>query len=313
MGQGYKSYIGAKKETTHATPVTVDRFFSFNTDGIKTARPRRVSRGAIAGRRTPDVKQVKTDMQEIAGPINMDLTAQSHGLWLEAAMGTNVDAGSGPYTHTMTPGGSLPSLTVQKVLKSMDDTSRAWTYGGCKVGKLTIAAAPGQVATIVPEIVGGLAETNGTAAASASYATNSLIPFVWREASVTVNGDAVKCRGLEFSIDNQLIMRPNSGRAVTDEPKAGPLKAGGKVTIELEDLTEANLYVNGTEIDIVLGLTDGTNGITITSHTILDGDTPALQSVTDVNMFDLVWAESYGASTDADALTIVYTDSTATP
>lgn len=310
---GLSSAVGAKKEVTYGTPVTVDRFFPFNSETLQANRQLVKSEGIVSGRVTYDEDAAKYDVQRPGGTVSMDCYAQSQGLWWELALGTNANGGAGPYTHTLTPGGTLPSATVQVAMRDIGDVSRAKTYAGCKVNAITFSAASGQVATLAVDLLGGVAETWATAAASASYATNANFPLVFREASVSVNGSSVNCTAFEVKIDNQLQARETAGVSVSKEHLRGNrVKVSGKATIELEDLTESNLYVNGTAIDVVLGVTDGTYGTTVTVHTKLTGSTPQV-SGPGINMFDLTWEDAYGDGTDADGLTVVYTDATSTP
>ncbi len=312
MATTLSAQLGIKAETTHATPVTVDRFIPLNSDTVAQTPDLHVSDGLVAGRLLPDVKQAKRGAVHVAGDLDMDLFVQSQAIFFKGLLGGNVTAGSGPYTHTATPSGALPSHTVQKVLVDSGGTARAFTYAGCKFNTGTLSAATGAIAKLKVGIIGGLAETNATSVASASYATNAQVPFVFRELAVSVDGATVKSEAFELSIDNKLVERMTSGRSVTDEPqRSGRMTAGGKVTVELEDLTEYAKEIAGTALDIVATFSDGTYSVVATIHTILQGTTPVVKDGGRV-LHDLTWDNAYGDGTDADALTIVSTNADST-
>lgn len=304
-GTGLDAQLGLKKETTHGTPVTVDRFIPLNSESITVARDLHVSAGLVAGRLLPDVDQAKRGAQHVAGDLDMDLFVQSQALFFNGLLGSNNTTGSGPYNHSATPGGALPSYTVQVGRPSLDGTVRPFTYAGCKFNTGTLSGTVGDIGKLKVGVIGGVAETTATALASASYATNAMVPFVFRELSVTVDGDAVKAEAFELTIDNKLKERLTAGRSITDEPKREERQAvGGKVTVEFEDLTEHGKFVSGAALDIVAVFSDGTYSVTATIHTILQGATPTVKGPGKI-VHDLMWDNAFGDGSDADGLTIV--------
>jgi hypothetical protein len=311
-GTGLTSQFMLKREGTPGTPETPDIAVPFVKEGIKQSRTQHVSEGIVAGRVLPDVKQVKYGMRRVAGPLEMEVYAQSQGIFWKGVLGTCVDAGAGPYTHTCSPGGTLPSHTGQVGMKDTGDTTRARTYAGLKFNGFTLSGQKDQIGKLTIDCVGHVAENLGTSMAVAAYATNAMVPMLFTEGSVTVDGATVNCEAFELKGDNKLYTRDHAGNIITKPPlRGGRMEVSGKATIELEDLTEYNLYVNGTGIDIVLGFTDGTYSTIVTVHTKLTGDTPTVNG-TGPNLFDITWAGAFGDGTDADGLTVVYTDATAT-
>jgi hypothetical protein len=307
-GTGLDAQFGLKVEGTYATPVTPDRFIPFNEEDVTATRDLHVSQGLVAGRLTADQDQAKRGAQHVAGTIGFDLAVQSQALIFKGLLGANVTAGSGPYTHTATPGGALPGHTLQFGRPDLAGTVNPFTYAGCKFNTGVLTASLGEIVKMKLGIIGGVQETTGTSLASASYATNAMVPFVFRELAVSVDGASVKAEGYELSIDNKLKERMTAGRTITDEPKREErMGVTGKITVELEDLTEHGKFVSGTPLDIVATFSDGTYSVVATTRTILQGTTPNVKGPGRL-LHDLMWDNVFGDGTDADALTIVSTN-----
>jgi hypothetical protein len=69
---------------------------------------------------------------------------------LEAGLGTIGDAGSGPYTHTITPGNTLPYYTMYREIGG----ALFEYFRDCKVNELTISADAGQPLTAALNVMG---------------------------------------------------------------------------------------------------------------------------------------------------------------
>lgn len=309
---GLDSQLGLKKESTYATPVTVDRFVPFLTEAVVSTIPLHVSEGIVAGRLTPDEDQAKQGVEEVGGPIEMEVYAQSQALLWELALGGKSTSGAGPYTHTLTPAGALPSATFQGARPGTAGTNHPFTWAGVKVNQLTMSGSVGEIGKLKLDVIGGVSETTGTALASASYTAGSMTPMVFREAGATVDGAAVEADSFEFTINNNLERRTPAGASITREPlRAGKLIVSGKVTVEFEDLTEYNKYQAGTALDVVLSFSDGTNSVTATIHTKLTGAPVAVAGPGRLT-HDLTWSHALGDGTDSDAITVRVVNSDAT-
>lgn len=311
-GTGLEAQLGMAIETTNGTPVVVTRFLPFKSESVVAERTPVVSQGIIAGRLTYDTEQHKLGVQKVAGSVELDLYRENQAIIWQAAIGSltsTSSAGSAPYTHTAAFADVLPSFTLQKGVPEADGGTTAFTYGGCKIQSWTLTGNQGDTATLKFDVVGAVVETTGTALASATFANNAAVPFIFTQGSATVGGATVPTSGFEINCANKLALREYAGDAITREPlREGRVEIGGKVSVEFNATTQWAQWAAGTDIDIVLAFSDGVNSVTVTVHTILTGSTPSVSS-TGVVMHDLTWANAYGDSTDADALQVVIVNS----
>lgn len=313
-GTGLESQVGVKEETTHGTAVVVDRFFPFNSEAVVAERMPVVSGGIRAGRLTHDTEARKNGVQKVAGPVDLDLFRESAAvLWKFAlgAMSSTSTGGSAPYTHTATLSDVLPSFTYQKGVSNTTNggSVTAFTYAGCKVASFTFSGTVDQPAKFKFDVTGGVAETTGIALASASFADNSNVPFIFTQGSATVAGVAVRVEAFEFNGNNHLKMdRVYAGDSITREQlREARFEGSGKLTVEFEDTDEFAAYRDGTQVVVVLAFSDGVNSVTLTIRTFLTGSTPPAAG-TGITKHDLTFADVYG-DTDNAAITCVVVNS----
>jgi len=314
-GTGLEAQIGVKEEVTHGTAVVVDRFFPFNSESVVTERMPVRSNAIIAGRLTADIEQRKLGHQQVSGTVDLDLYRENAALLWKFALGSvssTSNAGSAPYTHTAVLADVLPSFTYQKGVANTSNGGgvSAFTYAGCKISQFTFSGTVGEPGKFKFDLTGGVVETTGTALASASYANNAAVPFIFTQGSVTVNGTAARVESFEFTGNNNLKTdRVYAGDSITREQlRENRFTGSGKLTVEFVDLTQYNLYRDGTDIDIVLAFSDGTNSVTLTIHTFLDGDTPVTAGP-GITKHDLKFSDVFGDGTDGDAITAVIVNS----
>lgn len=300
--------FGFKAETTHGTPVTVDTFVPLVSESLGQEIDRLESEGIIAGRRVIDSDQWKAGNKTVSGDVAFEVYEQSIGTLLKHCLGSVSTSGSGPYTHVLTPG-SLTGLglTVQVGVPDVGGTVRAKTYAGCKVESWELAVEAGQIATMGVSLFGSVAETTATALASASYAAQATRPFTAIEASVySIGGASTNIKSFKLSGSNGLDTdRRFLGSALPAEPLEAERRTyDGELGLEFSSLTDYHRFVNGTEADIAVTLSNGTESLAVVAHARFDGATPTVggQGLVMLDMpFVLV-----GDGSDADALTVTY-------
>lgn len=301
MATNLAAQLGVKEETTAGVPVTVDRFYPFVSESLRTARPVLTSFGQISGRVLPEVSAQGTARH--GGSVSMGLYATAQARLWKFALGSVSTTGSGPYTHTATLATALPSFTTQVGVASIS-TVHAKTWAGCKVAQATIMGARDQPAEITFDIV-AMSESTSTALAEASFADNSAVPLTL--SAVTVNGSAVACESVSFTVTNPIAVRDLIGAVGPMTPKrAGFGSITGKLTVELEDLAEHDLYAAGTVVPVTAQFSDGSSTVTVAARTKLTGSTPTVAG-TGITKHDLTFDEVMG-STDAAAFTVTVVD-----
>lgn len=121
---------------------------------------------------------------------------------LEGVLGTTAHSGSTNFTHTVTPGATIPYYTFYR---EIGDTLYE-EFDDCKISELVISADAGQPLTAAATLMGRQA-TRLTAqpAAVTSLSFSSANPFTFNEATVTLAGGATAlCSSFELTISNNV-------------------------------------------------------------------------------------------------------------
>jgi hypothetical protein len=310
---GLDAQFGCKTETTYGTAVTVDRFMPLVEESVSHEIERLESSGILTGARVMRSQQWAAGAETIEGDLGFEVYDRGIGLLFTHMFGGLVTTGSGPYTHTFTPGTLTgKSLTMQIGRPDTGGTVRPFTIAGVKVASWEIACQVGEIATLGLSIV-GKSITTATALATASY-PSSIAPMVFTGGSVTIGGSSVSAKGFTLSGDNALDAdRRFLGSGQTAEPlEAGLRTYEGTVDLEFSDLTQYARFTGGTEAALVLALSKGTSTVTITANARFDANAPAV-SGRDGLVMQSVPFKCVGATTDAGAITAVLVNADSTP
>ena len=271
---GFAGQFGIKTEVTPGTAVTVDQFIPVNKAPFKQDIPRFNSAAIQAGRFT--TAQWGTGIATVTGSVDLDLTNKKLATLLKHCFGSVVTTGSGPYTHTFTPGSLLGvSFTAQVGLPDLSGTVNAKTLAGCKINSWEIAGQADSFVNMTLDIL-GMSETTATALASASYASGRQ-PFRFQDATLTVAGSgssAVKSYSIKG--DNALEARKRASGNKEPLPN-GTRTYSGQLVTDFESLTAYNRFVDGTETALVIAFSNGTDTLTFTCNVRYDGETPTLE------------------------------------
>lgn len=312
IGAGISAQFGFKTETTWNTAVTVDKFLEFVDEGIDNdGGPRIVSQG-LRGGRLVDHRAAR-GIPKIGGPVKLELPNINLATLLKHMFGTVATTGTGPWTHTATPGPLLgKSLTVQVGRPSIDGTVNPFTWSGVKIADWELAAATNQYAMLTPSFTVA-AETTATALAAASYPAG-LAPFTFVQSALTLAGSSVALNSFSLKASNGLKTdRGGPGSAVIREQITDSRKSySGTITAEFESLTNYNRFLAATQAALVLTFSNGSDSFTITMNVELTGDAPKV-SGPGILAHNLPFSV-LSATSDAAAITavLVNQDSSAT-
>lgn len=201
------SQLGAKKETTYGTAVTVDRFFEFVSESIALETGRAESEGLRSGQRVARTDRFVPYILGAAGSVTIEPASKGFGFWLEHMLGTVATTGptDSAYTHTATVGdlwGKSFTLQVNRPLGPSGSTNQAFTWEGGKVTKWTLSCKTEGLLKFEVDLIFE-DETTATALASASYPA-STEALSWARADATIGGTAVPVTSWSVSCDNKL-------------------------------------------------------------------------------------------------------------
>lgn len=308
---GLDAQIGFAAESTYGTAATVTRFLPLVEESVSQEIERMESSGIIAGARVLRSQQWAAGKEVIEGDVGFELYDRSLGLLFTHMFGTAGVSGSGPYTHTFSPGTLTgKSLTMQIGTPDTGGTVRPFTFAGTKIASWELACSEGEIATLGLSVA-AKSVTTATALATTSYAA-SISPMVFTSGSVTIGGSAVQAKGVTLSGDNGLdTERYFLGSGQMSEPLEAELRTyDGTVDLEFSDLTQYNRFTGATEAALVIALAKGTSTATITANVRFDSNRPNVGG-TGLVMQGVPF-KCVGASTDAGAITAVLVNGDAT-
>lgn len=313
LASGLGGQVGFAAESTYGTFVAPTRFLELTSSSLKYERERIESNGIRAGRRV--LHRWTAGVQRVAGDVEFEMSPQGFGLIWQHILGANVDSGSNPYTHTMTPGDLAgKSLSIQVGKPDIGGVVRAFTYLGCKVTGAELSAAVNEYAMLTVSFYGNHLDTAQTLG-TATYPTG-LTPFDFTKGTVTLAGSGFDVKEFTLSIDNGLAVDRHFIRSTTPERSKEPLENTrrsytGNLVADFTDLTAFNRFVNGTEAALVLTFNAGASAqTTITMNVRFDGEDPDLGQEL---LEQPLPFKAVSSTSDAAAITVAVVNADTTP
>jgi hypothetical protein len=261
---GLAAQFGMKAESIWGTPVTVDRFYYFDSDTVKPNIQKVRLRGLGSGVFDRTAHQV-TNVFGYAGTTQHTVFDKSFGLLLKACMGAAAIEQVGStteYKQTFTPhatGHQGSHYTVQIGTPGTDGTVRTRTYDGGKVTGWELKSGENEPVTLIVSWFFRDCVTN-TALASASYASG-WTPYVFSDCAWTIGGSGVYVKSWSIKGDNGLTVdRRGLAQVKSLEPvQTGPNRYTASLEMEsFVDLTHYAAMLAGTQQGAVLTITGDT-------------------------------------------------------
>lgn len=259
------SQLGVVDESTYGTPVTVTRFFEFNSLGFDPQHGRVESKGLRVGTRTQRADRFEPYAMGAKCPVEMDVPTKGFGWWLKhmlggVATGTVSDAN---YTHTGTEASLLGDFFTMQGNFPLNPagTSQAITLHGCKVESWELACDADGVLVATLDVDAEEYDTS-TALASASYPSDYRI-FSFAGASLTIGGSAVDVYDFSVSGNNTL---DTDRRFLRGNPlKKEPVENGFRTyewacSVDFESLTQFDRFRSATRAGALAAIVATFNG-----------------------------------------------------
>jgi hypothetical protein len=265
--------LGVVDEVTYGTPVTVSRFFEYESENISETYgrtegdPLRVGSGFVRQDRfTPYPGGA-------AGTIQMTALTKGFGFWLKHMMGqvaTTGPAETTVYTHT----GSEASLVGDSFTCQVNrpfhpsGTNQAFTYSGGKVSKWTLSnSVEGNL--LLDLDVDFQKYATDIALATASY-PSSMEPFSWVGGFVTIGGSNYDVTEFSLEVDNGLDVdrRQIRANALKKEPTSSRRSGSFSLTADFDSLTQRNRAASDTRAGALAAVTGVWRGPTLLGSTI---------------------------------------------
>lgn len=314
LKSGLAAQLGVKAETTWGTFVAPTRFYPLLSESLTEEIDRLESEGIIAGRRILASEQWAAGNVDVGGDIKTELYQQGMGALLKACFGAVSTSGSGPYTHTLTPGDLTDDhLSIQVGKPDVAGTVQPFSFYGMKVTDWELSIDAGGLVMLTTSVVGKQLATSDSLA-TASFGAGSATPFTFKHASASIAGGAANVKKLTIKGSNGL---DTDRRFIGSEYRAEPLEAdlreySGSVDLEFESLTQYNRFRNANEVALVATISAGASAsLTTTMNVRFDGSTPEVDGRGIVQLSTPY--KVIGTTTDALGITAVLINSDSTP
>lgn len=237
--------LGFANESTYGTPVTVTRFFEYESEGIEESQgrtegdPLRVGSGFVrSDRSTPYFAGA-------SGSVQMAVLTKGFGYFLQHMLGSV--ATSGPvettvFTHTGTEGALVGKSFTMQMNRPFHPagTNQAFTYEGGKVTEWGLSnSVDGNL--LLDMSMDFQQVSTATALATASYPTG-MENFTWAGGVVNIGGSNYDITEFALNVDNGQAVDRRQIRANTDkkEPTSSRREATFSLKADFESLTQRN-------------------------------------------------------------------------
>lgn len=197
------------------------------------------------------VEDFRHGNKTIGGDISCELEYEAFDDLLEAVMCGTWD------TDELKSGTTRRSFTIERKFNDLA-TPEYHRHTGCEFNSMAVSVAPNQMATATFTIVGKDLEVATAEVAGSSYSADAgNTPFDSFTGSITEGGSAIATvTAIEFTIENGIEPLFSVGSDTTNRPSIGKSRVTGSLTTYFDSKALYEKFINETESEIVLTLTD---------------------------------------------------------
>jgi hypothetical protein len=197
------------------------------------------------------VEDFRHGNKTIGGDISSELEYEAFDDILEAVMCGTWD------TNVLKSGTTRRSFTIERKFADLA-TPEFHRHTGVEFNTCAISVAPNQMATATFGIVGKDLSISTSEVGSSTYSADSgNTPFDSFTGSITEGGSSIATvTAIEFTIENGLEPLFSVGSDTTNRPSIGKSRVTGSLTTYFDSKTLYEKFINETESEIVLTLTD---------------------------------------------------------
>lgn len=260
-----QQHVGIGAESTYGTAVAPTDFL----EGVESADVNLNKEvEEISTIRAHSVRIVNLLNERVAGTVICIGNYQELGLIFKHFWGAATTSGAGPFTHTFPGSSGIPdtgrigkSLTIE----IMEASGLATRYAGCKVTQIRISADANRSPRIEFTFFGKSAAT----ATPAAFVDPGFNPMVVGDADFIFDGTTLDVTDFDITLSREVDEPFVVGSAaVAKEPRDGKLAATGTCTLLFTDNTQWTKFLNNTDVDVQLAITDGTRALTLNMNKV---------------------------------------------
>jgi hypothetical protein len=245
--------------------------------------------------------------KSIKGSIPFELAPLGFGTFLKHSLGTNVDTGAGPYTHTIKRGNLIAGMTIEK---GFTDLAQYMVFTGCKPDKVSINVKSSGLITGSMDIIGKDVTVSGTSLGTPTAVAH--VPFIESEAVAQEGGGAATLLNLDLNWSNALDPVDVIGSRTIGSLMEGKGMCEGKITLLFDAITTFNKWLNETSSTLDCTFTTGASTLAFYMGAIkYFGDAvPKIANEKGV-VVDLAFSAYYDSTSATDLrITLVNTETT---
>jgi hypothetical protein len=265
--------IGLLNESTYKTFVAPTRFLEFTDENLGWDKNVKQGAGLRVGGRVARSARRVVPTAAGKGDFTVEVPTKGMGLLWQAALGTGVSTlvSGSTYQQNFTLGDTPNSLTIQKGIPQVGGTVDAYSFLGSMISGFELDCPNGDIVTAKFTVDAGDLST-AQAYATPSYAASFGL-FHFAQGVLNVNGTltapttttlgsvaspiAASIRAFNVKVDHNLAVdRYNYGGAGRkSKPSVGLRDITGRITIEYDQTTLRDAFLNDTDVQLVLTFT----------------------------------------------------------
>lgn len=203
---GWEKYLFFKKEATWGTAVTPDVWLPYETFDV-LAKPEFYAPSTFTGTR-----QRKHPNVPIRTPVNGQLSCDLYGYQVSSSAATKSIA-----QHLFETAFSGPASIDQDshTMRVLDTNDTGKSFVGCRFDKLTISGSHDSGAIKATADIIAKQEVGGVAPPAYPSSTPHYKPFVFADATFSIDSSAVELRSFELTIENNLQAAFNNSQYIS--------------------------------------------------------------------------------------------------
>lgn len=263
MSQNAAGYFGLKRESTWGSGGAATVFFELLSENLTLNKDRFDYKNIIGTLAQPDdlagVNRVAGGIVVAANPANIGYLLMST---FNTVTTTSLTAALWKHIYKQPTNSnsafSTACPTVPYTAEIFRDVTTATQYTGLVANNISFNFTPNQDVRVTADFIG-----RGTSPVSAQVATfpnSPLTPFTFDQCSVSLGGSATaRIENLTVSVNNNFEGIPslNNSKDIAKIKRTGPQMVSISGTIDYEDQTEYNDFVNQTERQLIVTATMG--------------------------------------------------------
>lgn len=273
LKSGLAAQAGFVTETTVGVAKTPTLFLPLVDESIELEKERLESEAIFAGRRVLDSDQWNGGPNTVGGDVSLELTNRGLGVLFKHAFGGVSTTGSGPYTHTFTPGDlSGVSLTAQIGVPSVSGTVQPKTASGCKIASWDLGFASDEIATWAATLVGqhlqigSRSVADGVTTNADATVTSATAVFSQADQGKSISGTGIPVGAYVLSVTNATTIEMSANATADGTGVAiviGLALATATLPADIKPLKFNHGYitVGGAEVKVKSGNISGDNGL----------------------------------------------------